>query len=169
MKFFGEISLFLWLDHMVPYCELCRWHHVMMSKHRTLHRTCSLLCFVFCSLGWFMEAYMGMWFSTVQREHVFVLQEKEVEVELVSGDGSLCVTELGLSCKRLETHGFQAESLPLLPSQGFSSTCRHLDVAVFLLDFSLMWTEPMCTGLVWYYFLICYNDDLNTLQSTEHC
>lgn len=90
-----------------------------MSKGWTLHRTYRLLCFVF-ALSWVVQRDMcGEVFFSCAREYVFVLEENEGECQLVSGDRSLYVIELGLCCQWLKAPVFQAESLPHLHAQGF--------------------------------------------------
>lgn len=144
-----------------------------MSKGQTLHRTYRFLCFVF-ALSWVVQRDLyGDVFSTVE---VCTVEENEIECQLVSGDSSLCVIELGLCCQWLKALSFKQSLHPTFMlrvshphSQGFPSSCRHRDVAIFLLGFAITWPEPIYTGFIWYYFLICYNGDLNTLQFIKHC
>lgn len=108
----------------------------------------SFVCLFVFALPW--VAHGGMCrevFSTVQRDYVFVLEEKEVEVQPVSGDRALCVNELGLCYEGLEAHGFQAEFLPCLHSQCFSSICRYRDIAILLLGFHLHRLSPFAQTL----------------------
>lgn len=146
-----------------------------MSKGRRLHRTYGLLCFVF-ALSWVVQRDLGGFFSAVQgsmslfskrmRESASWCQETDLCVEL-----NLVLAVNGwrpLSFKQSLCPSFMLRvSHP--HSQGFSSACRHRNVAIFLFSFSITWPEPMYTGFIWYYFLIWYNSDLNILQFIKHC
>lgn len=138
-----------------------------MSKGQTLHRTYRFLCFVF-ALSWVVQRDLyGDVFSTVE---VCLCSRREWDrvPAGVRRQFSVCNWTWSL-LSMVEGPVFQAESPPHLHAQGFPSSCRHRDVAIFLLGFAITWPEPIYTGFIWYYFLICYNGDLNTLQFIKHC